>query len=82
MGRSKLDYRGMVYGSTRMSYLQILDSVHNQHLMLCLAAFGTSPVESLYVDAHEPSLGAKPAKLFLQYATKIKPLPKHPTHYV
>ena len=30
--------------------------------------------ESLYVDAHEPSLG------MLQYATKIKSLPNHPAH--
>ena len=39
-----------------------------------------SPVESLYVDAHEPCLGARHAKLSLQYVSKIKSLPKHPTH--
>ena len=63
-----------MYGSARKSYL------HNQGLRLCLGAFRTSPVESLYVDAHEPCLGAKRAKLSLQYATKIKSLPKHPAH--
>ena len=36
-----------------MSYL------HNQGFRLCLGAFRTSPVERLYVDAHEPSLGAR-----------------------
>ena len=46
----------------------------------CLGAFRTSPVENLYVDAHEPSLGARCAKLSLQYATKIKSLPNHPAH--
>ena len=40
----------------------------------------TSPVESLYVDAHKPSLGARRAKLSLQYASKIKSLPNHPAH--
>ena len=57
----------------------MLDPIHNQGLRLCLGAFRTS-VESLYVDAHEPSLGARRARLYLQYATKIKLLPKYPAH--
>ena len=77
--RSKLDYGCIVYGSARKSYLQMLDPIHNQGLRLCLVAFRTS-VESLYVDAHEPSLGVRRAKLSLQYASKIKSLPKHPAH--
>ena len=78
--RSNLDYGCIVYGSARKSYLQMLDPIHNQGLRLCLGAFRTSPVESLYVDAHEPSLGAKRARLSLQYATKIKSLTNHPAH--
>ena len=66
--------------SQLMFYLQMLDPVYNQGLMLCLGTFRTSPVESLYTDAHEPCLGARRAKLSLQYASKIKSLPKHPTH--
>ena len=58
----------------------MLDPIHNQGLRLCLGAFRTSPVESLYIDAHEPSLGARRAQLSLQYATKIKSLPNHPAH--
>ena len=69
-----------MYGSARKSYLQMLDPIHNQGFRLCLGAFRTSPVESLYVDAHEPSLGARRAKLSLQYASKIKSLPNHPAH--
>ena len=69
-----------MYGSARKSYLQMLDPIHNQELRLCLGAFRTSPVESLYVDAHEPCLGARRAKLSLQYASKITSLPKHPAH--
>ena len=34
----------------------------------------------MYVDAHEPCLGARRVKLSLQYASMIKSLPKHPTH--
>ena len=69
-----------MYGSASKSYLQMLDTIHNQGLRLCLGAFRTSPVESLYIYAHEPSLGARPSKLSLQYATKIKSLPNHPSH--
>ena len=58
----------------------MLDHIHNQGLRLCLGAFRTSPVECLYVDAHEPSLGARRARLSLLYATKIKSLPKYPTN--
>ena len=56
--RSKLDYGCIVYGSARKSYLQMLDPIHNQGLRLCLGEFRTSPVERLYVDGHEPCLGA------------------------
>ena len=66
--------------SARKSYLHMLDPIHNQGLRLCVGAFRTSPVESLYVDADEPSLGARRAKPSLQCATKIKLLPNHPAH--
>ena len=78
--RSKLDYGCIVYGSARNSYLQMLDPIHNQGLRLCIGAFRTSPVESLYIDAHKPSLGARSARLSLQYAAKIKSLRKHLAH--
>ena len=58
----------------------MLAPVHNQGLMLYLGAFRTTSVETVYVDAHEPCLGARRAKLYLQYASKIKSLHKHPTH--
>ena len=67
-----------MYRSARKSYLQMLDPIYNQGLRPCLGAFRTSPVESLYVDAHEPSLGTRRAKLSVQYATKTKSLPNHP----
>ena len=79
---SKLDYGCNVYGSARKSYLQMLDPIHNQGLRLCLGAFRTH-VESLYVDAYEPqSFGDRRSKLSRQYASKIKSLPRRPTHDV
>ena len=75
--RSVLDYGCIVYGSARKSYLQMLDPIHHQALRLCLGAFKTSPIESLYVEANEPSLYDRRQKLALQYATKIKGNPSN-----
>ena len=47
-----------------------------------ILGFVLEHLESLHVDAHKLSLGARAAKLSLQYASKIKSLPKHPTHDV
>ena len=52
-----------MYVSARKSYLQMLDLVQNQGLRLCLGTFRTSPVEKLYDDAYESSLGARHAQL-------------------
>ena len=80
--RSKLDYGSIVYGSARKSYLIMLDTVHHQGLRLALGAFRTSPVESLYVEAEEPSLYLRREKLALQYATRLAANPSNPTFKV
>ena len=80
MIRSKLDYGCIVYGSARPSYIKLLDTVHHQGLRLSLGAFRTSPVESLYVEANEPSLENRRIKLGMQYATKLKAYPSNPAH--
>ena len=78
--RSKLDYGCIVYGSARKSYLRKLDSIRNQGLRLALGAFRTSPVNSLYAEANEPSLNLRRKKLSLQYYLKLKSNPDNPTH--
>ena len=80
--RSKLDYGSIVYGSTRKSYLQILDTVHHQGLRLALGAFRTSHVTSLYVEADEPSLTLRREKLSLQYAIRLAANPSNPAFKV
>ena len=80
--RSKLDYGCIVYGSARKSYLRKLDAIHNQGLRLALGAFRTSPVNSLYAEANEPSLNLRRKKLSLQYYLKLKSNPDNPTHQV
>ena len=71
--RSKLDYGAIVYESARKSYLQMLDTVHNQGLRLALGAFRTSPVSSLNLEADKPSLWLRREKLSLQYANPSNP---------
>ena len=78
--RSKLDYGRIVYGSARPSYIKLLDTVHHQGLRLSLGAFRTSPVESLYVEANEPSLDNRHIKLGMPYATNLKAYPSNPAH--
>src|SRR5688572_17312369 len=73
--RSKLDYGSIVYGSARKSYLKMLDPIQTLSLRLCLGAFRTSPVESLQVEANEPSLISRRNKLTTQYVIKVKANP-------
>ena len=80
--RSKLDYGAIVYGSDRKSYLAMLDTVHHQGLRLALGAFRTSPVESLYVEADEPSLYLRREKLALQYAIRLAANPSNPAYKI
>ena len=64
---SKLDYGCIVYGSARRSILKQLDPIHHQGLRIALGAFRTSPAQSLYIEAHEPSLTTRRLKLSLNY---------------
>ena len=75
--RSKLDYGCLVYGSASKTALAKLDPVRNQGLRLSLGAFRSSPVESLYVEAHEPPLEIRREKLALQYILKLKGNPAY-----
>ena len=75
--RSKLDYNCIVYGSAAKTSLVKLDPVHNQGLRLSLGAFCSSPVESLYIEAHEPPLEIRRDKLAIQYILKLKTNPEN-----
>ena len=78
--RSKLDYGSIVYGSARKSYLNALNTIHHHGIRIALGAFRTSPVESLYVEANEPSLELRRQKLSMQYAIQLKSNTSNPTH--
>ncbi|GBN62776.1 putative RNA-directed DNA polymerase from transposon X-element [Araneus ventricosus] len=75
---SKIDYGCTIYGSARQSVLQKLNTIPHSALRLCSGAFRTSPVESLYVECHEPSLEHRRQMLTLHYFSKILTNPNHP----
>ncbi|KAJ8027494.1 hypothetical protein HOLleu_32649 [Holothuria leucospilota] len=77
--RSKLDYGCVVYSSARESYLRRLLPIHNQGLKICLGAFRTSPMQSLYIEANEPPLHIRWKKLSLQFALKLRSHRHNPT---
>ena len=79
---SKVDYGCIVYGSAYKTALAKLDPVHNQGLRLSLGAFRSSPVESLYVEAHEHPLEIRRDKLALHYILKLKANPENPAYDV
>ena len=78
--RSKLDYGSIVYGSVSKSLLKQLDPIHHQGLRIALGAFRTSPVQSLYVEAHKPSLSSRRLKLSLNYVIKLNYSPTNPAY--
>ena len=73
-------YGCIIYGSARPSYLKTLDPIHHQGLRLCLGAFRTTPVHSLYAEAGEPSLTHRRLKLALYYCLKLRSEPKNPAY--
>lgn len=70
--RSKLDYASQVYGTATCSNLKKLDPVHHQAIRLCLGAYRSSPVESLYAESGELPLEFRRQMLQLQYYARTK----------
>ena len=69
--RSQTDYCIFIYRSAKRSYLKELDPIHHQSQRLVLGPFRTSPIDSLYAEAHEAPLQIRSEKLTLQYYTKL-----------
>ena len=80
--RSRMEYGCAVFSSARKSYLKKLEPIQNQGLRICLGAFRTSPMQSLYVEANEPPLYLRFDKLCVQYALKLRSNPDNPAYDV
>ena len=79
---SRLEYSCAVFSSVCKSYLKKLKPIQNQGLKICLGAFRTSPMQSLYVEANEPPLYLRFDKLCIQYALKLRSNPNNPGYGV
>ena len=75
---SELGCGSVVCGSTRGSYLEVLDAVRRRGLRLCLGAFGASPVEGLCAEAGGPSLGDRRLELSLRCVGRLVAYPDDP----
>ncbi|GFW00237.1 putative RNA-directed DNA polymerase from transposon X-element [Trichonephila clavipes] len=75
---SRLDYGCVVYGSARASVLKQLDTIHHSALRICSGAFRTSPVTSLYVVCHQPTLELRRRQLCANYFIRAMSVPSHP----
>ena len=69
-----------VNSETTGSILKQLDPIHHQGLRIALGDFRTSPAQSLYIEAPEPSLTTHRLKLSLNYVLKLKSLPENPAY--
>lgn len=67
--RSRMDYGSFIYATSKST--KMLNTVQNAALRLSLGAFRTSPVDSLYFEAHEPPLSLRRQQLLLGYYARI-----------
>lgn len=69
--RTKLNYASFVYGSSRVSSLRQLDTVHHEGIRLCTGLFRTSLVESLYIIAHDKPLWLRRDYIGMSYVVRL-----------
>ena len=75
----KLEYGCLAYGTASDTNLKKLDPIHHHGLRLCLGAFHTSPVESLYVESNIHSLSYRRKVLGLQYYARTLTIDRNET---
>lgn len=73
----KLEYGNQVYYTAAPSTLKLLDPIHHQALRICLGAYRTTPIESLYVEANIPSLEDRRKISSLKYLTRTLTIDKN-----
>ena len=71
---------GLRFQCLRVSFKVTSKAIPQQGLRIALGAFRASPVQSLYVEAHEPSLSSRRLKLSLNYVMKLNSCPNNPAY--
>ena len=79
MGLPKIEYGSEAYHTAPPSTLKILDPIHHKNLRICLGAFRTTPVQSLYAESNIPSLETRRKIMCIQYYFRSQEIPKNNT---
>ena len=64
---AKVEYASPIFATAADSNLKLLDPIHHKCLRICLGAFPTTPVQSLYVECNIPSLVVRRKIACMQY---------------
>ena len=73
---TRIEYGCQAYNSATKETLQILDVIHNHAIRICLGAFKTTPLNSLYVESNISSLEKRRQFLSLEYYFKTLQIEK------
>ena len=76
----RIEYGSQAYSSAAPTTLQTLDPIHNQALRICLGAFRTTPLASLYVEANINSLENRRQLANMNYYFRIHQIEKQNRH--
>ena len=76
----RLEYGCQAYSSATVDKLRILDPVHHQGLRICLGAFRTTPIESLYVESNINSLENRRNLENMSYFFRVHQIEKQYRH--
>lgn len=76
----KIEYGCVAYNSASKKTLQILESIHNNALRICLGAFRTTPLNSLYVESNINSLENRRQFLNMEYYFRVMQIEKERRH--
>ena len=66
----QIEYGSTAYHTATVSNLKLLDPIHHKCLRICLGAFRTTPIQSLYVESNIPSLENRRKIACIQYYFK------------
>ena len=77
---TRIEYGCQVYSSATKENLNILDVIHNHALRICLGAFRTTPLNSLYVESNINSLEKRRQFLNLEYYFRTLQIEKERRH--
>ena len=76
----RLEYGCQAYSSATAEKLRILDPVHHQGLRICLGAFRTTPIVSLYVESNINSLENRRHLENMSYFFRVHQIEKQYRH--